>query len=329
VRLRRPLALLSTVAAATLILAGCAGSPDASSTPTPTKSSSKCVLDTKPGATSDSIKVDGSGLDAKITVPKDAKFADVERTVIKKGDGKDITPTDFISVRYQLVQADTGAVLDTSKRGPEGVLPVLLNPNQSAQPVDFTQSSIFVVAAECVPIGSSVVLTIPGSKLGDGTGPSVALYVETLEKLPTVATGKQVDPPAGMATVKLGKDGAPTITIPKTDPPTETEIGQLKQGDGATVGANDLVTVQYRGVKWSDGKEFDSTWSRDAYPSQFPATGVVKGFQQALIGQKVGSQVIAEIPPKDGYGASKGHELEKETLVFVVDILGTTPIEGQ
>ncbi|MFE6734039.1 FKBP-type peptidyl-prolyl cis-trans isomerase [Microbacterium sp. NPDC057650] len=327
-RLRRPLALLSTVAVATLILAGCAGSPDAASTPTPTKSSSKCVLDTQPGATSDSIKIDGSGLDAKVTVPKDAKFADVERTVVKKGDGKDITPTDFISVRYQLVQADTGAVLDTSKRGPEGVLPVLLNPNAPQQLYDMTMSPIFLIATECMPIGSEAVLALPGEKLGENQ-PSVVLYVQTLEKLPTVATGKKVDPPAGMATVKLDKDGAPTITIPKTDPPTETKIGQLKQGDGATVTANDLVTVQYRGVKWSDGKEFDSTWSRDAYPSQFPATGVVKGFQQALIGQKVGSQVLAEIPPKDGYGASKGHELEKETLVFVVDIIGTTPIEKQ
>ncbi|UJP11358.1 hypothetical protein L2X99_07535 [Microbacterium sp. KUDC0406] len=114
----RPLALLSTVAAATLILAGCAGSPDASSTPTPTKSSSACVLDTQPGATSDAVKVEGAGLDAKVTVPKDAKFADVERTVVKKGDGEDISPTDFISVRYQLVESGDSKVLGTSERGP-------------------------------------------------------------------------------------------------------------------------------------------------------------------------------------------------------------------
>ncbi|REJ06628.1 hypothetical protein DY023_05895 [Microbacterium bovistercoris] len=322
----RPLALLSTVAAATLILAGCSGSPDAGSTPTPTKSSATCVLDTQPGATSDSVTVEGSGLDAKVTVPKDAKFADVERTIVKEGDGKDIAPTDFISVRYQLIESGESNVLGTSERGPEGVLPVLLNPNQQQQLYDFTQSSIFVIATECMPIGSEAVLAIPGEKLGEGQ-PSVVLYVQTLEKLPTVATGEEVDPPAGMATVKLGKDGEPTITIPKSDPPAETQIGQLKQGDGATVTENDLVTVQYRGVKWSDGKEFDSTWSRDAYPSQFPATGVVTGFQKALIGQKVGSQVIAEIPPKDGYGASEGHELQKETLVFVVDIIGATPME--
>lgn len=327
-RLRRPLALLSTVAAATLILAGCAGSPEAGGSPSPSPSSSSgCMLNTKPGAGSDAVKVDGSGLDAKITVPKDTKISEVERTVVKKGDGKEIKPGDFVSARYQLVDAETGEVLDTSKRGPEGVLPLLLNPNQQQQISDFTQSSIFVVAAECVPVGSEVVLTIPASRLGEGAH-SVALYVQTLEKLPTTATGKEVPASSGdLATVKLGKDGAPTITVPKTAAPTETTISVLKQGDGPVVGSGDLVTVQYRGVKWSDGKEFDSSWGRAAFPSQFATTQVVSGFGKALEGQKVGSQILAEIPPKDGYGASKGHELEKETLVFVIDILGTTPAE--
>ena len=110
---------------------------------------------------------------------------------------------------------------------------------------------------------------------------------------------------------------------------TETEVAVLKQGDGAVVGAGDLVTVQYRGVKWSDGSEFDSSWSRDAAPSQFPTSGVVPGFKMALEGQKVGSQVVVAMPPKDGYGEGETNDtdLTGETLVFVVDILATTPVE--
>ncbi|MEE2814539.1 MAG: FKBP-type peptidyl-prolyl cis-trans isomerase, partial [Actinomycetota bacterium] len=73
-------------------------------------------------------------------------------------------------------------------------------------------------------------------------------------------------------------------------------------------------------------EEFDSSWSRDATPSQFPTSGVVAGFRKALEGQNVGSQVIVEIPPADGYGAVEGSELKDETLVFVIDILGTTPL---
>ncbi|MFJ2505792.1 FKBP-type peptidyl-prolyl cis-trans isomerase [Microbacterium sp. NPDC087592] len=54
---------------------------------------------------------------------------------------------------------------------------------------------------------------------------------------------------------------------------------------------------------------------------------MVAGFQKALEGQKVGSQVVVVMPPSDGYGASEGHELQKESLVFVVDILATTPVQ--
>ncbi|NKF33004.1 hypothetical protein HER21_42010, partial [Pseudomonas sp. BGM005] len=94
--------------------------------------------------------------------------------------------------------------------------------------------------------------------------------------------------------------------------------------DGPVVASGDLVTVQYRGVKWSDGSEFDSSWSRDAAPAQFPTTGVVTGFKAALEGQKVGSQVIVTMPPRDGYGEGEINEndLVGESLVFVVDILG-------
>jgi len=221
-------------------------------------------------------------------------------------------------VAYQIVDAATGEVLDSSVRGEDGVMPVLM---------DVNQSSLFVAALECKPAGTQVVLTLPKSVLGDDANNNLVVYAEAVEELPTVATGKDVEPTEGMPEVKLDDDGAPTITVPKSDAPTETEVAVLKQGDGAVVASGDLVTVQYRGVKWSDGKEFDSSWRRGAMPAQFQTTSVVTGFKTALEGQKVGSQVVVVMPPKDGYGASEGNELQNETLVFVVDILATTPIE--
>ncbi len=125
-----------------------------------------------------------------------------------------------------------------------------------------------------------------------------------------------------MPTVELADDGDPTITIPDGDAPTEVELETLKTGDGAVVASGDTVLVHYTGVKWSDGSVFDSSWERGV-PSSFQTTGVVEGFQQALEGQTVGSQVVVVIPPEFGYGAQEGHELQDETLVFVVDILGT------
>jgi len=315
---KRPLIVLSTVAAATLMLAGCSGgtAPSSSGTPEPS-ASSQCVVNAPAGATSDAVVVEGEGTDTKVTVPADAPFAGVERTVVSAGDGDDLHVNDLVSVEYQIVDATTNEVLDSSARGEGGVLPVLLDTNQS---------SLFVAALECEPIGSRIVLSIPGSALGEGAN-NVVVYAQAVEPLPEVATGTPVDATPGMPTVTLDDKGKPSIEIPDGDAPSETEVAVLKQGDGATVGTGDLVVVQYLGVKWSDGKEFDSSWSRDAAPSQFQTTGVVAGFQKALEGQKVGSQVLVVMPPSDGYGAQDGHELQKESLVFVVDILATTPVQ--
>lgn len=50
------------------------------------------------------------------------------------------------------------------------------------------------------------------------------------------------------------------------------------------------------------------------------------GFKKALEGQKVGSQVLAVIPPAEGYGAQAQSGIPaNSTLVFVIDILGTVP----
>lgn len=100
----------------------------------------------------------------------------------------------------------------------------------------------------------------------------------------------------------------------------------LKQGDGAEVADGDTVTVQYQGVNWRTGKVFDQSWTRGA-PSQFATNQVIKGFTKALVGQKVGSQVIAVIPPDMGYGAAGSESAGikgTDTLVFVVDILATS-----
>lgn len=322
---KRPLIFLSTVATATLLLAGCSGesTPDASGTPTPDAESS-CLADLASGAGSDAVSVDGSGSAATVTVPEGTEITEAERSVVVEGDGDEVLPGDYVSLRYQLIDATTNEVLSTSERGVDGVLPALLPAQQPQQIVDPTQSTVFTVAAECLPLGSSVVLTLPAS--GEGLHPSV-LYVETIEELPTIASGTEVEPTEGMPTVELDDEGAPTITIPDGDAPAATEVAVLTQGDGPTVAAGDLVTVQYRGVKWSDGSEFDSSWSRGAVPAQFQTTGVVNGFRLALEGQQVGSQVLVVMTPEDGYGASEGHELQNETLTFVVDIVGTTPLE--
>ena len=139
----------------------------------------------------------------------------------------------------------------------------------------------------------------------------------------TVPAGTPVTPPAGLPTVKLDDKGAPTITPVKTAAPTSLVVQPLIQGSGATVASGQSITVQYSGWLW-DGTAFDSSWTKGT-----PLSGltigqnqVIKGWDQGLVGQKVGSQVLLIIPPSLGYGATaQGTIPANSTLVFVVDIL--------
>jgi peptidylprolyl isomerase len=89
------------------------------------------------------------------------------------------------------------------------------------------------------------------------------------------------------------------------------------------------VTVQYQGVLWRTGKVFDESWGKS--PATFLPSGVVKGFGKALVGHRVGSQVVAVVPPAEGYGKAgqPGAGIKgTDTMVFVVDILAANSAAG-
>ena len=312
----RPLAALSLAALSAVILAGCAGSGEPDATPTPSASSaaSDCGLDPQPGADSDAVTVSGSAPALTAEVPTDLEFTDLQRTVVTEGDGDDLAGGDLVSGQYVIIDPATGEVIldsATLSADDSGLVPITVN-----------GSSIFGSAVLCAPLGSTTAFTIPGSLLGEGASNAVVV-AQSVEQLPTVATGEDQAPVDGMPEVELAENGEPTVTIPDAEPPAEVQIAELKTGDGATVESGDTVFVQYSGIKWSDGSEFDSSWSRGE-PTQFETTGVVEGFQQALEGQTVGSQVLVVIPPAFGYGEGEINDadLTGETLVFVIDILG-------
>lgn len=133
--------------------------------------------------------------------------------------------------------------------------------------------------------------------------------------LPKTCTPTTATPPA---------EGKPTITV-KTDPaPTTLQINDIKVGEGPEAKAGDELQMQYVGVLYKDGTEFDSSWSRNAEP--IPVTlgsgGVIPGWEQGLVGMKVGGRRELIIPPDLAYGAQGSPPKigPNETLVFVVDL---------
>lgn len=121
----------------------------------------------------------------------------------------------------------------------------------------------------------------------------------------------------------MSTDQKPEINIPDSAPPTDLVIDDLVDGDGAEAGPGMVVTVDYAGVSWSTGAEFDASWNRnDTFSFNLGAGQVIQGWDQGVVGMKVGGRRRLTIPPDMGYGAAGagGVIAPNETLVFVVDL---------
>jgi len=117
----------------------------------------------------------------------------------------------------------------------------------------------------------------------------------------------------------------PVVNVPSTPPPSKLVTKDLVQGTGATASQGKTVTVNYVGVLYKDGKEFDSSWKRNQpFTTALSPGSVISGWVQGLNGMKVGGRRELIIPPSLGYGKAGSPPTipPNSTLVFVVDLLG-------
>lgn len=115
----------------------------------------------------------------------------------------------------------------------------------------------------------------------------------------------------------------PTITVPEGDAPTELVIEDHVVGDGPEATSGVQANVDYVGVSWSTGQEFDASWNR-GQPLSFTigAGMVIAGWDQGVAGMRVGGRRTITIPPDLGYGAAGAGGVigPNETLIFTVDL---------
>ena len=115
----------------------------------------------------------------------------------------------------------------------------------------------------------------------------------------------------------------PVITVPQGPAPDELVIEDLVVGEGDEATAGVQVSVDYVGINWSNGREFDASWNRGSHFSFGLGNGqVIAGWDQGVQGMKVGGRRRLTIPPAMGYGASGAGGVigPNETLIFVVDL---------
>jgi len=310
--------LISALSIAVLALAGCgdSGSDPAGETQAVSTAEAKTT-------SLDGVTVEGEP-DAEPTVSFETPLVIEEsaHTVLSEGDGEPVAEGQQVTANMTMVSGTSGEVIESSYQAE----------SPSGFPMDTAQinQALFDALVD-VPVGSRVLLSLNGSPQS-GQPAETLIYVVDLvsaEEIPEPlerASGEPQEPAEGLPEVSTDDAGVPSITQPEGDAPAELVVEPTILGEGAEVSEGQTVSVHYSGWLWDDASQtFDSSWDRGE-PFAVEGVGaapVIDGWNEALIGQKVGSQILVVIPPEKGYGAqgSPPSIPGDATLVFVIDIL--------
>ena len=117
----------------------------------------------------------------------------------------------------------------------------------------------------------------------------------------------------------------PTVTIPKIDPPARLQVQHLISGHGTLVAKGDLAVADLTAYAWNGTATKKISELSTGQPEPLTVGSTIPGLDKSLEGSRVGSRLLITIPPKDGFGSKGDSSLGvsgKDTLVFVVDVLG-------
>lgn len=312
--MRKIPAALAVLSLSAVALVGCASGDDPAAS---------CPRTTDAGSpTMDLIKVSGSESSAPtvdVSTPLHTKTTQFADAVAGTGDVPITSDSQLIVLDVALVSATTGkTIVSTPYNGDDSrVYPV----SQWVQSFPG-----FEDALHCATAGTRAVVAIaPGgvpeasmSSLGMSKGDSLVAVLDVRKVYLAAANGSDVyNDGFGMPAVVHTPEGRPGVIVPAGSAPKTYASEVLKSGDGEKVTADTSVLLQYTIVNWTDKSVADSTW--DSQAEFVTLSTKSKGFQRAVVGQRVGSEVLAVIPPADGVSGAT------DTQVAVIDILGIGP----
>jgi hypothetical protein len=286
-----------------------------------------CTPIVKPGDSSRAVQAEGDvGTQPTVSFPTPLVSAGNEASELVVGDGELLSSGEVADVGVSLYNGADGGLLTAA--GYDG--------NYVRRLV--TEDDALGQALQCSAVGSRVAFATTVEEIYGPDNPQIPLendqtivaVFDVGRAFPARANGAPQLGQNGMPAVVLAPDGRPGISVPSEDPPTELRVAVLRQGDGREVEEGDSVVVHYTGLLWDTEEVFDSSWEKGAPATLLAASsaddpaGIVPGLAEALVGQKVGSQVIVVIPPEDGYpeGQAPPSIPAGSTMVFVFDVLG-------
>lgn len=250
---------------------------------------------------------------------------EIETEVVVEGEGAELGVGDSVIVNFTVGNGfSQEQTFTTYDEKPSGQL----------IKVDDQLTGLFKEAITGQTVGSRVAVVasaeeafgeIGNPDLGIGNQDPVLLVVDLVSGVLDKPTGAQTDAPAWAPRIVFEK-GEPTgfDFSGAPEPTSALQKATLIKGDGATVTKGQSIVVNYLGQVYGGDKPFDESYTKEPFNTGIGIGAVVKGWDEGLVGQTVGSRVLLAIPPKLGYGEA-GNEgagiAGTDTLYFVVDIL--------
>ena len=168
-------------------------------------------------------------------------------------------------------------------------------------------------------VAASLPLAACGSSDDDASGGTTASTEASDDTVTDITLVPATQPTASV----------PDVSLPAA-PPTELVVTELTPGEGEAAVAGQIVVVDYVGVRSEDGEQFDASYGRGPLAITLGAGGVIAGWDQGLVGSKVGERLQLDIPAELAYGDNPRGEVIQpgDALTFVIDVRSIVPGEA-
>jgi peptidylprolyl isomerase len=273
--------------------------------------------------TLDAVHVTGP-VDAapKVNFTAPIAFSKTSSKIIDHGPGAGpaVTMDSLVTVRYVAINASDQAVFGDSWRGKSSPSTFYVNSVVSG----FAKGLIGAHEGDRILIGSQAKDAFGGTGNVSASvrpGDNVIFVVDIDKVFPTRAVPQTV--PALSYDAK-GNPEKFTAGAGVTKDPKQLGVYPIVEGPGPMVKSGDSVSVDYFGQIYPAGKVFNA-WTGQPFNVQIGANQVIAGWDQGLVGQRVGSRVVLVVPPSLGYGKKAKNGIPgNSTLIFTIQIVSVS-----